>query len=128
MKLGRTLEQKKLYYTRPHFYLKLIEDLKLLEEKVCWLLFRNEDYRNNDKLLVFGYWNEVNKILFSSASGSDLINKLTNPYDIIRQRQIIQNNLGLWPPTDPEVIEKRKTKQDAWKDWAIMRKKIMGEP
>lgn len=122
----RTHEQKLLYYTRPHFYKKILADLDMMEEKVCWLLGKYEKLRNNDKLLVFKYWTEVDQVLFTFASPHEIINQVSNPYDIIRQRQIIQNQLNLWQPTDPDVVECRQIKEAAMLEWVINQKKING--
>ena len=120
----RNKQQKLLYFTRPHFYKKIIAELESMQEKVCWLLAKHIETRNNDKLLVFKYWTDVDQVLFTFASPPEIIKQLSNPYDIIRERQIIQNQLHLWPPTNPEVIECRQIKEAAVIDWVVHQKTI----
>jgi hypothetical protein len=60
------------------------------------------------------------------SSLPESLDKLTKAENIRRVRQKIQNDLGLFPPTDPDVIAKRKIKEEVIKEWAVMEKDING--
>jgi len=118
----RNKQQKLLYYTRPHFYNKLLAQLDEIEEKVCWLLAKHEHFRNCDKCLIFHYWKEVDE--WNRLTLRQDIHALTSPESIIRIRRHLQNDLDLWIPTDQEVIKARKIKEEGIKSWLSMHKRM----
>lgn len=121
----RTRQQKLLYYTSPRFYQKVLNQLEEVEEKVCFLLAKDEHFRNCDNCLLFHYWQNVDNIythlLFRFK---DERHKCTSAETITRCRRYIQNTLGLWLPTDPEVIKRRKIKELAIREWVITKGRI----
>jgi hypothetical protein len=115
MAIRRTKKQKLLYYTNPRFYNKLFAELETTEERVCWLLAKDEHLRNCDNCLLFKFWREVDD--WDGLTLRQSIHKLTPAEDITRCRRRIQNTYHLWPPTDQEVISKRRIKEEVIKEW-----------
>jgi len=113
--IRRTIEQKKIYYSRPGLYRKKLEELESTEEKVIWLLNKYENLRNNDKLLIFAFWLHENKVSFDLDES--IIKSLASPETIRRVRQKIQNEYNLYLPTDQEILESRDICEEAVKDW-----------
>ena len=116
--MKRTKQQKLIYYEDPRFYEKTVSQLEEIEERVVWLMKWDDHNRNCDTCLIFSYWNRfspvMTRILFSVESER---HKLTAIESITRARRIIQNTLELWPPTDPDVIKKRRIREEAIKEW-----------
>ena len=112
----RTKEEKQFYYLQPGVYTKTLEELKTAEERVMRLLSDNEEGRNNDTRLLFDYW----KAFDGHKEGHVMVEvfHLTAPETIVRVRRHIQNDLGFFPPTDPEVSKARGIRACAFKDWA----------
>lgn len=122
----RTKQQKLIYYTNPRFYEKVLSQLQETEEKVCWLLAKDERLRNSDLYLITEYWRQVDDIRAVILPLHEVHhNMLAMPNTITRVRRHLQNDLGLWPPTDPEVIQKRAIKEQVIRDWIITRKSIV---
>lgn len=119
--MRRTLQQKLMMYTRSSFYQKVISDLQDVEERVCLFLQKNEHHRNCDKCLIWDYWKEVDYLTY--LPNEHEIHNLTHPESIRRVRQRLQE-MGLWPPTDDDVIKKRKIKEQAMRDWAVHKEMI----
>lgn len=122
--MRRTRKQKLFYYSRPGLYRLTIEELKTVEERVLWLLRRRESFRNNDMSLIWGYWRIFDN-LDTTKLDAESFKKLTSPESIRRVRQKIQNDYGLWLPTTKEVLEARKIKESAVRDWAYTMPVIM---
>lgn len=120
----RTEEQKKTLYSRDEFYQKKVEQLEMIEERVCWLLAKFEHVRNCDTCLIHFYWREVDKVAYSNHTDSEFLHKLTSADDIVRKRAHIQNRLGMWLPTTKEVILARKIKEMAYHEWLSRRTKL----
>jgi hypothetical protein len=119
--IKRTIQQKILYYTNPRFYHKLISELGEVEERIVWMMRRDERYRNSDTLLVLDYqhyFNGFKAILLPSGTQN-----LTNFETITRKRRELQQlarkhkELSFLLPTDPEVIEKRRFKEKVYRDY-----------
>lgn len=88
------------------------------------------DTRNSDKLLQIKIWindlKKVSKIInFKRLEAFSLkdCGSLTNPHTIIRVRQLIQNQEGKFPPTDPEVIKLRAKNKEIIEEWLRLSKK-----
>jgi len=118
----RTKKEKIFYYSMPGLYLRKIEELEIVEEKICWLFYKFPYLRNNDNLLIFKYWQMNDN--YNGELDDKIIADLTSPESIRRCRQKIQNVLGLFLPTDPKVINARKICEEAVRDWAINKKKV----
>jgi len=75
------------------------EKFETIKERVIYVLEKYPEARNSDMYLIqYIPYNVIKRHdgLFES---------------IRRARQHIQNTLGLFPPTDPEVIKKRRRKE-----------------
>jgi len=118
--MRRTIEEKIFFYSMPRLYEKKIEELKTVEERVVWVLKHHPDTRNSDKLLLLTYWVVVDKIARVPLDEID-ISKITNFDTIRRCRQLIQNTLNLFIPTDEEVLYTRRVNQVAVKDYVVER-------
>lgn len=120
--MKRTKQEKIFYYTMAGLYLKIINTLETLEEKICWLLKRYPKLRNSDRLLVFYYWIIADK--FKGELVDETILKLTPAESITRIRRLIQNELNLFLPTEPTVREARDIAEKTWTEWIIKEKEM----
>jgi len=122
-RMRRTKQQKIFYYTAPAIYRKKIAELETAEERICWLFSNNEHLRNCTKCLIFHYWHYADGF---NGGKIDIatVHSLTPAETITRAARHIQNDLGLWLPTDPSQIEARKISQDAVLEWAINKKRV----
>jgi len=118
-----TVEQKRRYYTSKEIYQNKITQLNTVEEAVCWLFNYKEHLRNCTKCLIFNYWYHVDG-LRSGKIDRDVIHRLTPPETITRVARHIQNDLGLWLPTDKKEIEARKINELAVAHWSIAKKRL----
>ena len=114
--MRRTQEQKLFYYQQPGIYGKKIEELEETEVKVVRLLHDYPHYRNCDKCLIMGFWVLVDN--FKGVLSSDIIHGLTPAESITRARRIIQNDLGLFLPDDPDIIMARGICESAVRNWS----------
>jgi len=76
-----------------------------IRDNVRKILSQHEQARNDDIFLILTYWKEINKAPINIEA--ILRTELTHTESIRRARQKIQNEEGLFPPTDSEVIERR---------------------
>jgi len=126
--MKRNKQQKLLFYTNPRTFEKKLQEMEEVEEQVAWLLQKDEHLRNNDNLLIWAFWNEVNKPILRGVCkdliefGEEIIPypvvHLVKAESITRCRRMLQNTLGLFLPTDTQVIEERKISEAAVKEWA----------
>ena len=100
-------------------------ELKTYKQKVEKILKDYEKARNCDGTLIAHYLNTYhNRLLHMDVDGDSCL-KLKDfqhlpPFENIRRsRQIIQNDDGNYPPTDPEVIKARKIKERNWRDCEV---------
>lgn len=114
--MRRTKQQKLMLYTRHHFYNKILSDMDQLEEKVCWLLAKHEHLRNCDNCLILKIWKDVDN--WNGLPYEQEVHRLTSSDSITRVRRKLQE-MGLWIPTDEDVIKARRIKESAIRDWAI---------
>lgn len=125
--MRRTDKQKKFYYSQPGLYEKKIEELREVEETVVWLLEKHVHARDCDKCLIWLYWalkDDISITPIKTAAvyiDTTVIHRLTSPGTITRCRRKIQNDLGMFLPTDEEVREGRNITEQAYKDWATNR-------
>jgi hypothetical protein len=113
----RTKEQKIFYYNQEAIYKRKIEEFETAEEKVAWLLHNNSHLRNCDKCLIKAYELQVDR--YNGSLDSEEIHRLTSSETIRRVRQKL-NELGLFLPTDGNVVERRKVCEKAVKDWSLL--------
>lgn len=108
------------------------------KEMVLYCLEQYPSTRNCDVTLTTTIWQEFYESQFSKLKEflSKLYTEKDSPYtlgqiltgfmksvpnedDIKRIRAFIQNEDGLFLPTDPEVIKQRKVKQLNWRETAL---------
>lgn len=95
-------------------------EFKTTEALIRVLLEQDEKCRNSDKWLTYRVFEEIAK-----SYGK----KIYIPFDIFdkfpafetckRTRAKLQNKLGLFMPTDPQVILRRSRREKAVKEWAV---------
>lgn len=112
--------QELLFYFTMFPFKKKIDEMRKVTEKTAWILANYPFTRNSDKALIFKYWREADKIIEVTEENYD---KLTIAESITRSRRKLQNELGLYLPTDEEIIEQRRINEDAVRSWAIWSKK-----
>lgn len=96
------------------------DELHTVKERVFWLLRRFPFARNNDLFLILMYIRffvpEFSKyIRFIPTDELIALCKQVNLESIRRARQYIQNTLGYFPPTDPEVRRRRRKREEAFR-------------
>jgi len=89
------------------------EEFKKVSEIVEHLLETNERCRNDDKFLTYLVMREFTNIFIPFED----FNKMPAFETIKRVRAKIQNTEGRYPPTDQDVIEKRKHREAEVKDF-----------
>ena len=88
------------------------EEFTKVSEIVEHLLKTNERCRNDDKFLTYLVMREFTNIYIPFKD----FEKIPAFETIKRCRAKLQNTEGLYPPTDPEVIAKRKQREKDVKD------------
>lgn len=89
------------------------EELLKVKEYVLQLLEQDERCRNDDKWLTYCVMRKFTNIYIPF----DDFQKIPSFESIRRTRANIQNKEGKFLPTDPEVIKKRKIRQEEWRDF-----------
>jgi hypothetical protein len=84
-------------------YTNMIQELKHKFEKVEFILKHFPEARNNDNYLIYLYWRLVDQC----ETLEDIVHA-TSPEVIRRARQKIQNELGLYQPTNDKVRKRRR--------------------
>lgn len=87
------------------------DEQRLIKSNVLALLEAFEDTRNSDKFLLLKYWQVVDGINTTIGFGPQFLRQATSPESITRARRSIQST-GLFPPTDPTVLKKRRMLQE----------------
>ena len=100
---------------------------KTTKDKVEDILERKEQARNSDKYLIWYYWKYEEQI--DSLDNFGEFKEGTSSRSIIRARAEIQNDEGKYLPTDPEVIRKRRIKENRIREYYSKKKtrEILGE-
>lgn len=86
---------------------------KSVKEAVRSLLDRFPDCRNDDDLLAWYFMRYTQGIELPWEDFQKI--KSLKLETVRRCRQFIQNDEGLYPPTDPQVLEKRRAKQKSFR-------------
>jgi len=95
---------------------QLLNRLQTVKDRVEYILKRYPNARNSDFYLTILYIRRFIPELarYIGYIPYEVIRKYEGLFESIRRsRQYIQNTLGLYPPTDPEVLEKRMKKEKA---------------
>lgn len=93
------------------------EEFKKVSEIVEHLLETNVRCRNDDKFLTYLVMREFTNIFIPFED----FNKMPAFETIKRVRAKIQNTEGRYPPTDQDVIEKRKHREAEVKDFITIK-------
>ncbi|WP_240033785.1 hypothetical protein [Oceanobacillus profundus] len=91
------------HFVSNEFYSSMLEELENKKEKIAFILQHFPDTRENDNLLCSMYWK-----LVENVEHVDDIARATKSEVIRRARQKIQNERGLYLPSDPDVIRRRR--------------------
>ena len=99
-------------------YLEEVEEEKerfeTVRDRVAYILETYLQARNSDFYLIVCYIREFVPELskFIQYIPYEVIKKHDGLFEsITRARRYIQNSLGLFPPTDPEIIKKRRRRE-----------------
>ena len=95
--------------------------IKLLEEKVLYVLEKHQDTRNDDALLTFTIIWEYSRKDIKEEDGKTWIStevlKWCREDAVKRVRAKIQNEQGRFLPTDEKVRKLRKISQEKWEKY-----------
>lgn len=108
------------------------------------VLVHDTESRNNDMRLAVRVWQvlHAHRVITTTDHNGKPINcfslediaTILAPYETIRRsRQIVQNTLGLYQPTDDKILRKRKVNEETMRQWAqnkltpAQTKKILAE-
>jgi len=96
---------------------KLLEKLRTTKERVEWLLKKYPNARNSDLYLTILYLRKFTKLgKFIKYIPYNIIKEYEGIFETIRRcRQYVQNTLGKYPPTDEEVLRKRRKKAEKYR-------------
>ena len=84
-----------------------------IKDNVKQLLSEDERCRNDDIYLILKYWQTYDSLQVDLS----IFDQLTHTETIRRDRASIQNDDGLYPPTDPDVRKKREEKKKKSFPW-----------
>ena len=92
---------------------QLLKKLKTVKERVEYLLEKYPDARNSDLYLTILYLRKFTPLgKYIKYIPYRVIKEYDGIFESIRRaRQYIQNTMGKYPPTDPEVLAKRMKKK-----------------
>ena len=104
-----------------------IARIEKLTEKVRWVLEHQPDTRNDDVLLTYRIIEQYrpDDVRQVEVDGKPVLFIRARAVFAVREDQVkrirakIQNELGEFLPTDPEVRRKRKISEEAWQRWAV---------
>ena len=93
----------------------LLKKLRTVKERVIYILDKYPETRNNDLYLWLIYVRLFDPVLskYIKFIPYKVLEKAVSFETIRRVRQKVQNELGLYPPTDPKVIKRRRRKAEA---------------
>ena len=89
------------------------EELKKVKEYVLELLETDEKCRNSDKVLTYKVMRKFTNIYIPFED----FEKIPSFESIRRTRAYIQNKEKKFLPTDPNVIKKRRIRQEEWREF-----------
>ena len=92
------------------------QNLNTIKDQVEDILRTYPQARNDDRLLVLLYWKHQGVNLDIPY---DIIDSLVSPESIRRVRQKLQNEDGIFPPTNFEIIRKRGLREQQVRNWAL---------
>ena len=91
---------------------ELLDKLKTTKERVEWLLYKYPNARNSDLYLTILYLRKFTELgKYIKYIPYNVIKRYDGIFETVRRcRQYVQNTLGKYPPTDEEVLRKRRKK------------------
>jgi len=94
---------------------RLLVELKTVKDRVMYILSKYPETRNNDLYLWLIYVRTFEPELskYIKFIPYDVLKKAVSFETIRRVRQKIQNEMGMYLPTDPQVLRKRMRKAEA---------------
>lgn len=94
-----------------------IHELKTVKDRVKYILKHYPETRNDDMYLWLIYVRLFDKELskYIKFIPYEVLKRATKFETIRRVRQKIQNEEGLYPPTNPKVRARRRRKQELWR-------------
>lgn len=90
--------------------------------QVLAVLSADPESRNSDSRLICVLWNTyypsktVKTDRGDAVTFEDIIYTLPKFSSVERARRVIQNDLALYPPTDPMVAKKRRIKEEHYRE------------
>jgi len=93
------------------------------------LLATSPELRNSDSKLIVAVWATLHPHRIFTASEQpvkcfaikDIMELFESPETIRRSRQLLQNSLGLYPPTNEKVIRHRRMNKELMRLWASIK-------
>jgi len=90
--------------------------------QVLAVLSADPESRNSDSRLICTLWKSYNPDQVANFGQGDtvkledIIYKLPKFSSVERARRVIQNDLALYPPTDPKIAKKRRIKEEHYRE------------
>lgn len=90
--------------------------------QVLAVLSADQESRNSDSRLICTLWKSYNPDQVANFGQGDtvkledIIYKLPKFSSVERARRVIQNDLALYPPTDPKIAKKRRIKEEHYRE------------
>lgn len=90
--------------------------------QVLAVLSADPESRNSDSRLICTLWKSYNPNQVANFGQGDMVKlediiyKLPKFSSVERARRIIQNDLALYPPTDPKIAKKRRIKEEHYRE------------
>lgn len=92
--------------------------------KVAEILEQDERARNSDLWLIIQFWRKSGIRIFVPYEQLD---NMTSAETITRARRVVQNDHNKFLPTNPEVLHKRKVKEEILREYFSNRPDIIGQ-
>jgi len=99
----------------PPDFVRQIKELDAVKKQVLKILEKYPETRDNDFKLQWFFLMDVLGVDLPVVKGSLFDENAGLMETIRRSRQIIQNELNIYPPTDPEVLKKRRQKAENYR-------------
>ena len=92
---------------------RIIDNQIEAKKLILAILEEDERCRNDDKALILEVWRRQGAFINLNKEGwTASLSLMFNPETIIRNRAVIQNEDHKFLPTDPQVLIKRKIKEE----------------
>lgn len=91
-----------------------------IKQNILKLLREDERCRNSDKWLIYRYLKDVQGIPIYMPFQD--FERMVSFESVTRARRHVQNNDGMFLPSDPEVRRRRDISEESWIRWARKRR------